>query len=123
MSSCTNSATSTAARWPSSSTWSWTAPVAFYQAGRRTEREWRGCGSVLRARIIEAVAAQGATEYDLLRGDESYKTEWATDHRELVRCVMGVGLGRAAVRLRAVRDARAARAAGDEESAAGDLSP
>lgn len=90
--------------------------VAFYQAGRRTERDWRGCGSVLRARIIEAAAADGALEYDLLRGDETYKAEWATGRREVVRCVMGVGLrGVAALRARATRDAllarRAARAA------------
>jgi CelD/BcsL family acetyltransferase involved in cellulose biosynthesis len=72
--------------------------VGFYQAGRRTEREWRGCGSVLRARIIEAAVAEGATEYDLLRGDEGYKAEWATGRRELVHCVAGVGpLGQAAV--------------------------
>jgi CelD/BcsL family acetyltransferase involved in cellulose biosynthesis len=90
--------------------------VAFYQAGRRTEREWRGCGSVLRARIIEAAATEGAREYDLLRGDESYKAEWATGRREVVQCTMGVGLrGIAAFRVRAIRDAllarRAARAA------------
>lgn len=97
--------------------------VAFYQAGRRTEREWRGCGSVLRARIIEAAVAAGASEYDLLRGDEGYKTEWATGRRELVHCVMGVGLGEAAVRLRSWRDARAAPTKGDEQSPAGDLNP
>ena len=78
--------------------------IAFYQAGRRTEREWRGCGSVLRARIIEASALAGATEYDLLRGDEGYKADWATDRRDLVRCTMGVGvLGIAAVRARSLR--------------------
>ncbi len=86
--------------------------VAFYQAGRRTEREWRGCGSVLRARIIEAATASGAVEYDLLRGDEPYKAEWATGRRELVRCVMGVGVrGRAAVHARATRSALASRRA------------
>lgn len=91
------------------------ATIAFYQAGRRTEREWRGCGSVLRARILEAAAADGALEYDLLRGDESYKEEWATGRREVVRCAMGVGMrGVAALRARVARDAvlahRAARA-------------
>lgn len=87
--------------------------VAFYQAGRRTEREWRGCGSVLRARIIESIDRAGATEYDLLRGDEPYKAEWATARRELCRCWLGVGpLGRAAVRAallrRQVQERRAA---------------
>lgn len=86
--------------------------LAFYQAGRSTERQWRGCGSVLRARIIEAAVADGVREYDLLRGDESYKADWATDRRELVRCVMGVGpLGTAALAARSARQALAARSA------------
>ena len=86
--------------------------VAFYQAGRRTEREWRGCGSVVRARIIDAAVADGAREYDLLRGDEPYKADWATDRRELVRCVLGVGpLGAAAIAARSARQAIAARSA------------
>ncbi len=93
--------------------------VAFYQAGRRTEREWRGCGSVLRARIIEAAAADGATEYDLLRGDEGYKADWATDRRELVHITMGVGvLGVAAVRARSANRALARR-----REASAELSP
>jgi len=65
--------------------------VAFYQAGRSTERQWRGAGSALRADIIGRAAADGATEYDLLRGDESYKADWATGSRELVRVRLGAG--------------------------------
>lgn len=65
--------------------------VCFYQAGRRTDHEWRGSGTVLRAGIIEAVASEGQTEYDLLRGDEPYKAEWSTSARELIRCRFGVG--------------------------------
>jgi hypothetical protein len=65
--------------------------VAFYQAGRSTDREWRGAGSALRADIIGRCAAAGATEYDMLRGDESYKADWATGSRELVRVRFGVG--------------------------------
>ncbi len=88
--------------------------VGFYQAGRRTEREWRGCGSVLRARIIEAAIDEGATEYDLLRGDEGYKTEWATGRRDLVHCVAGIGArGVAAVRARGWRHDLQRRRAGD----------
>lgn len=94
--------------------------VAFYQAGRRTEHEWRGCGSVLRARIIESSVADGATEYDLLRGDEGYKAEWATGRRELVRCVMGVGpLGAATVRAQALRSRIEARRGRPEAPDAG----
>lgn len=79
--------------------------LAFYQAGRRTEREWRGAGSVLRAHVIEWATAHGATEYDLLRGDEGYKSDWATGRRELAHAVMGVGAaGRAAVTARGLRD-------------------
>jgi len=102
--------------------------LAFYQAGRRTEREWRGCGSVLRADLIDLACTEGVVEYDLLRGDESYKADWATARRELVRCREGVGpLGRgvdlgarANVRLaplrQRLRDALAARADGRERS-------
>jgi CelD/BcsL family acetyltransferase involved in cellulose biosynthesis len=65
--------------------------TSFYQAGRDTAREWRGGGSVLRARIIERAIADGHAEYDLLRGDEPYKADWADTRREVVRCRTGVG--------------------------------
>jgi CelD/BcsL family acetyltransferase involved in cellulose biosynthesis len=65
--------------------------ASFYQAGRDTAREWRGGGSVLRARIIERSIAEGHDEYDLLRGDESYKADWADARRDVVRCRAGVG--------------------------------
>ena len=69
--------------------------VAFYQAGRSTDRDWRGAGSVLRAAIIAEAVAAGDREYDLLRGDEDYKADWADARRELVRVRLGVGpLGR-----------------------------
>jgi CelD/BcsL family acetyltransferase involved in cellulose biosynthesis len=72
--------------------------LAFYQAGRRTEREWRGCGSVLRADILDWACTEGIEEYDLLRGDERYKADWSETQRLLVRCRFGVGpLGRGAV--------------------------
>lgn len=65
--------------------------VAFYQAGRRTEREWRGAGTALRAWILRNAADSGAAEYDLLRGDEPYKADWSTGRRDLVRVRFGVG--------------------------------
>ncbi len=65
--------------------------VAFYQAGRSLDREWRGAGSVVRADVVLAATASGRDEYDLLRGDESYKQDWATATRELVRVRFGVG--------------------------------
>lgn len=76
--------------------------VGFYQAGRRTDREWRGCGSVVRAHVIGSAAEAGAVEYDLLRGDEPYKADWATDRREIVHCIMNRGaLAAVATRARA----------------------
>jgi hypothetical protein len=69
--------------------------LAFYQAGRSTDRDWRGAGTVLKADIIARAIAEGVREYDLLRGDESYKSDWASERRELVRVRFGVGrLGR-----------------------------
>ncbi len=67
--------------------------ACFYQAGRRTEREWRGCGTVLRADLIDLIHGDGRTEYDMLRGNESYKADWATGERDLLRCRFGVGPG------------------------------
>ena len=66
--------------------------LAFYQAGRRIEHEWRGCGSVLRAGLVDRACAEGLDEYDLLRGDERYKADWAGERRELVHCRVGVGV-------------------------------
>jgi hypothetical protein len=65
--------------------------VAFYQAGRTTDHDWRGAGSVLKADVIRWAIESGHTEYDLLRGDESYKADWATERREVVRVRFGVG--------------------------------
>lgn len=65
--------------------------TAFYQAGRLTDREWRGSGSVLRMAVIDAAFERGGTEYDLLRGDEPYKSEWANGRRELLRVRLPVG--------------------------------
>jgi CelD/BcsL family acetyltransferase involved in cellulose biosynthesis len=77
--------------------------VAFYQAGRLGDHELRGSGSALKARILERAIERGATEFDLLRGDESYKAEWATARRDLVAVRKGVGP--AGVALMAVAEA------------------
>ncbi len=65
--------------------------VCFYQAGRLTDHRWRGSGSVLKAAVIEHAIAAGRNEYDLLRGDEPYKEEWATSRRPLFRVSTGYG--------------------------------
>lgn len=70
--------------------------LAFYQAGRSTDHEWRGAGSLLRSDSIAWAIRQGFSEYDMLRGDEPYKADWAGARREVVRVRFGVGpLGRA----------------------------
>ncbi len=96
--------------------------VGFYQAGRRTEREWRGCGSVVRAAAVRHAADTGAVEYDLLRGDESYKSDWATGRREVVRAraphgtLAALALRTAALRATALRTAARSRAARAERT-------
>ena len=90
--------------------------LAFYQAGRRTEHEWRGAGTALKAAVVMDACDEGVTEYDLLRGDESYKADWAEGRRELVRVRTGFGsLGRAVASAAASwkrrQDARTAAAA------------
>jgi CelD/BcsL family acetyltransferase involved in cellulose biosynthesis len=58
---------------------------------------------------------EGVSEYDLLRGEESYKSDWAEGRRELVRIRTGFGtIGRmvatAATTWKRRQDARAAAA-------------
>jgi CelD/BcsL family acetyltransferase involved in cellulose biosynthesis len=65
--------------------------VSFYQAGRLTDHELRGSGSVLRAAIVGWAQAAGHTEFDLLRGAEPYKDDWATGVRRVRRARRGVG--------------------------------
>ncbi len=65
--------------------------ASFYQAGRDTDHEHRGSGSVLKWRVIQSLIAAGCVEFDLLRGDEPYKTEWATDERRLLKVRGAVG--------------------------------
>jgi len=59
--------------------------VSFYQAGRIDDRLWRGSGTALKARALEWACGTGRREFDLLRGDEPYKQEWATGRRGLWR--------------------------------------
>jgi CelD/BcsL family acetyltransferase involved in cellulose biosynthesis len=57
--------------------------ASYYQSGRLTDHEWRGSGTVLIADVIRRSCEQGATELDFLRGDETYKADWATGNRVL----------------------------------------
>lgn len=65
--------------------------VSFYQAGRLTDHDWRGSGSMLKARIVGGAIDDGAVEFDLLRGAEPYKTEWADGQRPLVSVQLAIG--------------------------------
>ncbi len=65
--------------------------ASFYQAGRLTDHEFRGSGSSLKAEVVRWAKEIGCSELDLLRGDESYKHEWATGQRSVVRARTGVG--------------------------------
>jgi len=46
-------------------------------------------GNVLMAQAIERAIADGATEFDLLRGDETYKFQWKAEERETLRLILG----------------------------------
>ncbi len=65
--------------------------AAFYQAGRLTDHDFRGSGSVLKAEVLRWARSSGMIELDLLRGAESYKDDWATAQRSVVRARTGVG--------------------------------
>ena len=41
------------------------------------------------AQAIERAIADGATEFDLLRGDETYKFQWKAEERETLRLILG----------------------------------
>ena len=88
--------------------------MSFYQAGRLTDHDLRGSGSALRFDVITAAIEGGCTEFDLLRGGEDYKRDWAGERRGLVRVRRGVGpRGRALVAVAranvALQEARARR--------------
>jgi CelD/BcsL family acetyltransferase involved in cellulose biosynthesis len=65
--------------------------VAYYQAGRRVDPDARAAGSVLLWQAITHAWGTGAVEYDLLRGSEPYKDDWATGSRPVVRIEAAVG--------------------------------
>lgn len=64
----------------------------FYQAGRATDHAWRGSGNVVKAAAIDVACARNLEEYDMLRGDEPYKQDWADDSRRVVHLRSAHGL-------------------------------
>jgi CelD/BcsL family acetyltransferase involved in cellulose biosynthesis len=58
---------------------------AFYQAGYDPEWRQRSVGTVLLGHVIARSFADGAREFDFLRGCESYKLKWANGWRATVQ--------------------------------------
>jgi len=55
----------------------------YYQAGVAPEHSGMSLGLVALGLSIRDAIEEGATEYDLLHGDEAYKSLWARERREL----------------------------------------
>lgn len=75
--------------------------VAFYTTG--FDQEWAryGPGRRIMARAIQGAVAEGATTFDFLRGDESYKRSWGTEmHYDLRLRRPTTGRGRLVTALR-----------------------
>lgn len=83
---------------------------SFYQSGFDLQYAKESVGLVMMGLAIKSAIEEGAAEYDLLRGDESYKFRWARETRELGRlelcppllrgllCQKAMALGRVARR-------------------------
>ena len=70
------------------------ARVYYYLSGFDVAYGKYSIGNVLMSQAIERAIADGAREFDLLRGDETYKFAWKAEERETLRLI----LGRAALR-------------------------
>ncbi len=69
----------------------------YYQSGRDPAWDRSSIGFVLLAHTLRAAMEDGVSEYRLLRGDESYKSRFATHDHPLVTSVAGASaIGRAA---------------------------
>jgi CelD/BcsL family acetyltransferase involved in cellulose biosynthesis len=65
------------------------ARVYYYLSGFDLEYGKYSIGNVLMAQTIETAIKDGAREYDLLRGDETYKFNWKAEERETQRLILG----------------------------------
>jgi CelD/BcsL family acetyltransferase involved in cellulose biosynthesis len=65
--------------------------LSSFQCGRDTDRRWRGAGNWLMAQIVADACKRGCHEFDLLRGGEPYKEQWASDSRPLVHAIASRG--------------------------------
>ncbi|MDQ1397981.1 MAG: hypothetical protein QOG64_3240 [Acidimicrobiaceae bacterium] len=62
-----------------------------YQGGRSRDARWNSAGTLLLAKVAERASALDRAELDLLRGEERYKGEWSTGHRDLLQVRAGTG--------------------------------
>jgi CelD/BcsL family acetyltransferase involved in cellulose biosynthesis len=65
------------------------ARVYYYLSGFDVAFGKYSIGNVLMAQAIERAITDGATEFDLLRGDETYKFAWKAEERETLRLILG----------------------------------
>jgi len=61
------------------------ATFGFYQTGFDPAYARHGIGQVMIGLTIKSAIEEGALEYDLLHGNEPYKSDWAGQSRELAR--------------------------------------
>lgn len=59
--------------------------ISLYQSARLIETRWRDAMVVLLNAIIRDACTRGFIEVDFLRGDESYKNNFAPEQRQLLR--------------------------------------
>ncbi|MEA3056184.1 MAG: hypothetical protein QOD30_1616 [Actinomycetota bacterium] len=72
----------------------------FVQGGRDPDHESSSVGSLLLFQTVRSAVEDGMSEYRLLRGDESYKSQLATDDRPVHSfAVANTSAGRAAIAL------------------------
>jgi CelD/BcsL family acetyltransferase involved in cellulose biosynthesis len=79
-----------------------------YQAGFSERYANRGVGFLVLASAIRGAINEGAREFDLLRGDESYKARYGTSRRETETLVLAPAISEAHVMARVEGGARRA---------------
>jgi len=77
--------------------------VYYYLSGFDVAYSKFSIGNVLMAQAIERAIADGAREFDLLRGDETYKFAWKAEERDTLRLIIGGPAWRSSLALRAHR--------------------
>ncbi len=84
----------------------------FYQSGFDAGYSAHSVGLVTMGLAIKAAIREGAEEFDLLHGDEKYKSLWARQERTLVRAELYPATSKAWMYARAIGLSRLARTAG-----------